>query len=1351
MSGRFYLGRDRVVQAGAGTGKTYALITQYLHLCAGLTAHGTLVPPRAICALTFTEKAASEMRERLQRRVLGIIRQLAAATSDESLATLLLPSEPDLVQSAEALGRPLPGLAHWEKVLSQLGSAPLSTFHSFFATLLRRYAGVAGLDPDFSLLDEDTTQSLLQETSERVVLTALEGGDQPGLPGSPQAVDATAQLLSEYGFSGGASADGGLCEALGRLHRNLAEEGKHAAGLADGYRDEGLQAELARIRSEVLAGLAALQRLGTRLTGKSAERTAELSTLADSLSFLLQSLQSLPQALPQLAVLTSGLGALRSPRSDQSDPGLRDELAQLKTQLKAVVAEASALWFSVRAQPLALALEQLLEPLRQSFTQAKRDLGALDFADLLICTRDLLRDHPDVRAEAQARFTVFLVDEFQDTNPLQAELLQLLVGSSLSPGDDFAPAPQVGRLYLVGDRKQSIYQFRGADVAAYTQLCARLVAEQADEETLYRSYRSRPPVLQFVSELFSRLMQPPASSASTPTAAPAWFVRWDAQRDPLAAVRPVDPKLAEPAVQLVRSRPVPPPEPDPTATSLPVTPPPVAPSAIEREAQLVAARCTALREAGQPLRDIVVLLRRFTHLAHYTQALKRAGVPFYVVRGRGFYQAQEVLDVTALLTVLDDPEDRLALLTLLRSPLCGLSDDSLVRLHLAGRLSLAALLSQHASEVAAAAAPVPSPIDPRDVPPRDYGEEDFDDAPPLELLDGPPPVGEAGSDGAPPPLASSLSPSSATLAVLPSDEQGRLTRLLGLLQLLLRCGDRLGPATCLQALCDQTDYLAVLAADPDGEQRIANVYRLMSRARALEGRGGLRSFVRTLRLCTDPQFAAMLGNGSSEPAAQLAGESDDVVRIMTVHQSKGLEFPIVLLAGCTTRERHDAPVISYDRELGLGLCIYENGERESTLAALRIGKQARLRAEAESARLFYVAVTRASERVCFFGEASSPSRVSGTWRAHLDSLLAEAPLTESASAPPLLSVWEPPLTESLPPPVAPQSPPALRRAAELAVQAVYTQAGGLLPGGGPAYAKLRLPSAQVADLLLCPRRYHLLFKLRLTSPWPPARALLSEEARQQSLQPGPQHHSALYGRLLAALPLSSDPTLPTTTGGLADLLAAQLGLLSLDPETPTATEVIARLTRFLQTPFVRRELLTQPQLQRAVAYAVPLLESLQVEGLLDAVYLSDAAEAVVTVLDYHGSAAPEPAPEAERAPRPRWASALPAQPSALLGQEGLLLTSRRVLLAAAALALYPQATRARVGLCYLRDPDPSPRFVELDRSVLQALLAGLQEALQEAAGAATLTPAAALRLPVLPAPTCRAHGCEYQPLCHPAP
>ena len=141
----------------------------------------------------------------------------------------------------------------------------------------------------------------------------------------------------------------------------------------------------------------------------------------------------------------------------------------------------------------------------------------------------------------------------------------------------------------------------------------------------------------------------------------------------------------------------------------------------------------------------------------------------------------------------------------------------------------------------------------------------------------------------------------------------------------------------------------------------------------------------------------------------------------------------------------------------------------------------------------------------------------------------------------------------------------------------------------------------------------------------------------------------------------------------------------------------------------------------------------------------------MTVLDYHGSAAPEPAPDVEIAPRPRWASALPAQPSALLAQEGSLLTSRRVLLAAAALALYPQAARARVGLCYLRDPDPIPRFVELDRAVLDAVLAALHEALQQAAGAATLTPAAALRLPVLPAPTCRAHGCEYQPLCHPSP
>src|SRR4051794_2596840 len=176
MSERFLLRRDRVVQAGAGTGKTHALLTQYLHLCAGLSARPAPLEPRTLCALTFTDKAAGELRERLQRRTSAIVRAVAAAPDASQIGAALLElKEDDLVHTAAALEQPLPGLELWEQILAQLPGAPIGTFHSFAASLLRRYAGIAGLDPDFTLLDEDSARALLVEASERVVLDALEG------------------------------------------------------------------------------------------------------------------------------------------------------------------------------------------------------------------------------------------------------------------------------------------------------------------------------------------------------------------------------------------------------------------------------------------------------------------------------------------------------------------------------------------------------------------------------------------------------------------------------------------------------------------------------------------------------------------------------------------------------------------------------------------------------------------------------------------------------------------------------------------------------------------------------------------------------------------------------------------------------------------------------------------------------------------------------------------------------------------------------------------------------------------------------------------------------------------------
>ena len=157
--------RDLLVQAGAGTGKTHALVTLYLHLTGGLTAAKRRTPPSRIAVVTFTDKAAGELKERIRARL------AALAVSPKRK------DEPTLAEAARELGAPLPDGEHWLAALAQLGGAPLGTFHSFAGALLRRQAAAAGIDPDFILLEESDATTLATEAAERAVLDGLERND----------------------------------------------------------------------------------------------------------------------------------------------------------------------------------------------------------------------------------------------------------------------------------------------------------------------------------------------------------------------------------------------------------------------------------------------------------------------------------------------------------------------------------------------------------------------------------------------------------------------------------------------------------------------------------------------------------------------------------------------------------------------------------------------------------------------------------------------------------------------------------------------------------------------------------------------------------------------------------------------------------------------------------------------------------------------------------------------------------------------------------------------------------------------------------------------------------------------
>jgi ATP-dependent helicase/nuclease subunit A len=855
----------------------------------------------------------------------------------------------------------------------------------------------------------------------------------------------------------------------------------------------------------------------------------------------------------------------------------------------AVLADAEA---GVRAAPLVAALGSLVAAIDQSYAAAKRRAGALDFSDLLVRARDLLRDDAAVREATRARFDAVLVDEFQDTNPVQAELVELVAGPpSQSPEGS-------GRRFVVGDRKQSIYEFRGADVGVFTRTAAELVARGGREELLQVCRRATPALLRFDNALFAKVMAPLLGGATFD-----WALAYDAARDDL---QPFRDELPGGGAQLITI--------DGAGGESEMT----SAKAREREAAAIAARICELHGDGRRWGDIAILLRRFTALGDYLEALRAARVPHYVVRGRGFFAAQEVRDVASALTLLDDPEDRLALVSVLRSPFVGLSDESLARLALDGRLAL------H-----------------REPPPD-----------------------------------------------LPPDERARLDDFRARFDGLRSAADRLGPAACVRALVDGADLAPVLATTREGEQRVANLERLVERARGFEARGGdLRAFVAWLRRVS-------LSGSADAAQAQVVDERDDVVRVMTIHQAKGLEFPVVFVPACGAKEVPDHSAMQYDADAGLGLKVHDERSPagwQHTAASRRVHELRAARRRAESLRLFYVAATRAKDLAVFSGE--EPARGGPrekTWRSHLNEV----------------------------------SPELLIRIADSSIRAPAPREEGvqfsLFADGGaeralarvahrppPRPLELTCAVTQLADFQLCPRRYFNFHSLGLAEHPAAARAPEKE-----------------LGNALAEEPLLDSPLGPLRRGTLAHRLLersrfgepndleALLAADGYDPAEPAVAEVRSHVSRFLEGDFARG--LTARRLRRELPFllSIPLPEAgcLHLRGQIDLLILDEAG---VTVLDYKHARAGDP-------------------DDYRFQLDAYALAARR---------LYPAAPSVSVGLVFLKEADPTPHVQRAEPTP------DLEERLSRL-GAELAQSRATDAWPGRPLDACRAIRCGYVYRCH---
>lgn len=627
---RTSLDETLVVEAAAGTGKTTVLVDRIVNMLAsGRTSVDSLV------AVTFTEKAAGELKLRLR----GALEEHRAA------ATVGTPRH-----------------LHLNDALQHLEEAHVSTIHGFCAELLRERPVEAKVDPRFATLTERQAQRLYEGAFTRWLHEQLEA---PG-PGVARALRRTARRDDGWGPARRVGDEGPstrlrqagwtLCEWRdfpGRWRRDPFDRNATIDAIVAAL---AVFAELAADPANPLDGFFTCVRPAVQLVDRIRyEERAGTRRDYHGLEAQLVALLTYRFRRP-----TKGSGATYK-------PGVSRRVVHEAHE--AVLPHLVAFVENTDADLVALLRDELWETVER-YEQAKAATGALDFLDLLVKARDVVKECRPVRAAFQRRFSHIFVDEFQDTDPVQAELLMLLAADDAAVTDWRRVRPVPGKLFVVGDPKQSIYRFRRADVGIYRQVCAQLVAHGARQVELTKSFRAVPALQRAINLAFSAHMTGDDLTL---------------QADYVALQPARDDHDGQPAVVAL-------PVPDPysghrvTNTQIDATLPDAVGAFIAWLVNESGWRVTerSAREQRVPVaaRHVCVLFRRFDKQGEdvtrpYVEALEARGVPHLLVGGRSFHDRDEVEVLRTALTAIEWPDDALSVFGALHGSLFALPDDLL--------------------------------------------------------------------------------------------------------------------------------------------------------------------------------------------------------------------------------------------------------------------------------------------------------------------------------------------------------------------------------------------------------------------------------------------------------------------------------------------------------------------------------------------------------------------------------------------------------------------------------------------------------------------------------------------------
>ena len=847
------------IEASAGTGKTTSLVNRVVNMISTRTA--TL---DKIAAITFTEAAAAELRERIREEL-----EKAASDCERSVY------ERDLCQQG----------------ISDLDQSAIQTLHAFAALLLHERPLEAGLPPSFEVSDEMKSGVRFNEEWDKWLDGALE---DPSL----------AQYISRA-LTLGLTLDK-LKDVARAFHSNYDDLANTV------FESEAPTPQAAQSLIDARAGLEHLCTLSQNGPGDKlydhvqsklgAIRRLEEGEPGSNLSYRL---------LKRLLPLKCGSGRQGGWNTDPvtNENGCKSLKGLLKLLDEKVNAEITR---TRRA-----ALMPILEALRKyviDYAEKRRTEGRAEFQDLLVWARDLLRDNLEVRDHFRKRFSHLLIDEVQDTDPLQAEIAMFLAEAvpnsrppTPRPDSWLDVTPEKGKLFVVGDPKQSIYRFRRADVEQMNHLRERMEAAGGNALNLVQNFRSHRPIVAWVNHLFSQWMDGDETQAryeemhhrweadnTDPFHPRVWALSDVETKDNMSVVRNQE---AEDIADLLRQM---------VAQKWKV---------LDKEksdkSENASHRCVGYS-------DICILMPTRTGLASLERGLEARNIPYRLENASLIFETQEVRDLLNCLKAIDDPSNQIAVVGALRSTVFGCSDIDLLLYH------------------------------------ETHGSFDYSRA----------------QDNTP----SGLIPDA--LAVLRTYHDARMWESPGfLIDRFIR--DR---------------GLMESALDHPRSREQWRRYRFMVEQawRFAEGGGNsLRDFVEWIE--------DQINERVRVTESPIPDSDEEAVRIMTIHGSKGLEFPVVVLTGINSSGRQQSDTVIFDRvrkqvEVGLGSKV----DRISTPGYEELSEKEKKMSGAEDVRLMYVASTRARDHLILsLRRKETGSRtISKTFAAMISETMQGSPLWE---------------------------------------------------------------------------------------------------------------------------------------------------------------------------------------------------------------------------------------------------------------------------------------------------------------------------------------------------------------------